>query len=116
MLCSPPSPASVVIVETVPKVLLPSVPVGTSSLSFGHINTIAASLFVKDVLFVWESSFIVSGVLPVTSFPLPSCLFLLLVLQRLALASILLFSSRRCHQFDQVSLDQHPLQVQSFIL
>ena len=71
MLCSPPSPASVVIVETVPKVLLSSVPVGTSSLSFGHINTIAASLFVKDVLFVWESSFIVSGVLPVTSFPLP---------------------------------------------
>ena len=38
---------------------------------FGFIATIAANLSVKDVLFVCESSFIFSGVLPVISFPLP---------------------------------------------
>ena len=48
-----------------------SVPVLTSSLSLGLNPTMAAYLSMNNVLFVCESSFIVSGVLPVTSFPLP---------------------------------------------
>ena len=68
MTCSFPWPASVVIAETVPKVLLLSVV--ASSLSFDFIPTIAANLSVKDFLFVCESCFFVSGVLPVISFPL----------------------------------------------
>ena len=62
---------SVFIVETVPNVLLFSVAAITSSFSFGFISTIAANFYVIDVLFVCESSFIVSGVLFVVSSTLP---------------------------------------------
>ena len=53
------------------KVLVLSIPVITSSLSLCLIPTIAANLSVKDVLLVCETSFIVSGVVPVTLLPLP---------------------------------------------
>ena len=52
---------SVVIVETVPKVLLFSVTAVTSSFSLSFIPTIAIILSLNDVLFDCHSSFIVSG-------------------------------------------------------
>ena len=71
MTCSLSWLVSVVIVETVPKVLLFSVAATTSSFSLGFIPNIAANLPVRDVLLVCESSFIVSGVLLVISSSLP---------------------------------------------
>ena len=60
-----------VIVETVPKSLPFSVFVVTSYFSLGFFPTIAANFSVNDVIFVCETSFIVSGVLLVISSPLP---------------------------------------------
>ena len=71
VLRSPPSPASIVMAEIVPNVLFLLVPADISSLSLGLIPIMVANLFKKDVLFACESSFFVSGVLPVTSFPMP---------------------------------------------
>ena len=71
LLYHPLSRASTVMAKTVPKVLLLPVPADISSLSFGLIPIILANLSVKRVFFVCESSFIFSGVFPVTSFPLP---------------------------------------------
>ena len=70
MLCSLHSPASIIIAEIVLKVLLLPVPVIIFSLSLGLMPTISANLFVKDVLFDWDSSLIYSGVLPVISLQL----------------------------------------------
>ena len=71
MTCSSSCLASVAIAETVQNVLPFSIAGITSSFSFCFIPTIAVNLSVNDVLFVCESSLIVSGVLLVVSSPLP---------------------------------------------
>ena len=71
MTCSSSCLASVAIAETVQNVLPFSVAGITSSFSCCFIPTIAANLSVNDVLFVCESSLIVSVVLLVVSSPLP---------------------------------------------
>ena len=93
-----------------PNVLLFSIAAITSSFSLGFIPTIAANLSVNDVLFVCESSFIVSGVLLVVSSILlvKSLLFSFLVLLHLAWVLIpLSFVTPRLY-FDRVSQDHFP--------